>query len=232
MLPFKQMGPPCFYRRLEMRLLICICIFSVCAWAQAPNVEPPANGTQLEVRLRDRVGSKKAKVGDILHFGLLSDVLNENHSVKIPKDATLIGHVTAVKAWNRAQQQASISFVIDSAKWEGGSSVLRAFPAFFQPQPVKHSSTSTTSRLATSADPGTITVTTRTSRGGMVLNGGSTSPGATTSTTTTSTYHTLDLNDVHLQLSNDKSVVSILVCGKDNFEMTPENALFIVKQWR
>jgi hypothetical protein len=223
-----------------MRLLICICIFSVCAWAQAPHVEPPANGTQLKVRLQDKVDTRKAKVGDILHFRLLSDVLNENHSVKIPKDATLIGHVTAVKAWDPAQPQASISFVIDSAKWEGGTAVLRAFLALFEPQWVESRSTTTSERRATAADPSTYTVAT--SRGGMVVNQGSTSPpmdsatgnirGATTSTTTTFKSHRLELENVHLQLSNDRSVVSILVCGKDNFQMTPENAFFVAKQWR
>jgi hypothetical protein len=89
--------------------------------AQANATPRIAPGSVLPVRLTKSVDAKKAKVGEEVEAKVTQDMKTGSGEVLVPKDTTVIGHVTEAQPRSKEQKESQVGLAFDHAVMNGGS---------------------------------------------------------------------------------------------------------------
>ena len=87
--------------------------------AQASHSFKIAPGSVIPVQLSKTVDAKKAKTGDEVVATVTQDLKANSGEVVVPKDTTMIGHVTEAQARNKEQKQSELGIAFDHAVVKG-----------------------------------------------------------------------------------------------------------------
>ena len=99
-----------------------ILILALGAFAQSPTSAPSTTtdaSATLQVELTHSLDARKAGVGDPLIARCLED-FQVTRDVRIPKNAKLIGHLTAVQRKSRGQGESTLGIAFDRAQMRDG----------------------------------------------------------------------------------------------------------------
>ncbi|MBV8477833.1 MAG: TrbI/VirB10 family protein [Acidobacteria bacterium] len=80
------------------------------------------SGSLIYAELSKSLDSKKAKVGDPV-LAKISEAVLSHGKIAIPKNAKVIGHITAAKARTKDQPQAELGIALDRAELKDGTKV-------------------------------------------------------------------------------------------------------------
>ena len=89
------------------------------AQAQTAGAPRIAAGSVIPVQLTKTVDAKKAKTGDEVVAKVTQDMKTQSGDVLVPKDTTVIGHVTEAQARNKEQKESQLAIAFDRAMGKG-----------------------------------------------------------------------------------------------------------------
>ena len=97
--------------------------------ATAPQTPPPgalkiAPGSVIPVQLTKTIDAKKAKQGDEVVAKVTIDMKTDGGQILVPKDTTVVGHVTEAQARNKEQKESQVGISFDKAKMKSGDMPL------------------------------------------------------------------------------------------------------------
>jgi len=96
---------------------------------QVKNTGKLSTGLRIPAILNSHLASNKSKIGDPVQLEVVVDIHDKSGAVVIPRHSKLTGRVTGVSRYEKKQQPAMLSFVIDRAEWKNHTAVLDA-PVF------------------------------------------------------------------------------------------------------
>jgi hypothetical protein len=102
--------------------------------AMASNVDLP-DGTVIRVELKNKIDTKKAKVGDTVTAEVAEDAKSPDGKVVVPKKTKLTGKITEADASTKDSPDAKLSFVMTNADVKGHPLTMTAYviPPFKAP---------------------------------------------------------------------------------------------------
>ena len=75
-----------------------------------------APGSVIPVQLTKTIDAKKAKQGDEVVAKVTMDMKTDGGQILVPKDTTVVGHVTEAQARNKEQKESQVGIIFDKAK--------------------------------------------------------------------------------------------------------------------
>ena len=91
--------------------------------SQAPQagLQQIAPGSVIPVQLSKTLDSKKVKPGDEVAAKVTEDMQSQNGEVIVPKNTTVIGHVTVAQIRTKQQKESEVSIAFDQAVMKNGT---------------------------------------------------------------------------------------------------------------
>ncbi len=127
-----------------VHILALIAIVGTLAFAQQP-AAPAAQATAVDVpdatvilvELKNKLDSKKARVGDAVTLEVLEDAKSPDGKVVIPRKSRLMGKITEVDPSTKESPNAKLSFLITTAEVKGKVLAMTGYmiPPFKAPTP-------------------------------------------------------------------------------------------------
>ena len=208
--------------------------------AQGNNSLRIAPGSVLPVRLTKSIDAKKAKTGEQVEAKVTQDLKTGSGELVIPKDTTVVGHVTEVQAHSKEQKESQLGIAFDHAITNSGSDV--PLPLSIQAIIAAPTSTSGNSDVGSpSAGPGGGGIPSGTTSGRQGGMGGTGMPVPTPSTGAPSeqsgsrsqpainrnTQGVVGLSNLKLSAGTDSTQGSIISSEKNNVKLESGTLLLL-----